>query len=214
MLYCSIITAVYASFSDSKALHVPFDILLRNSSYLNLVKSTRTFLDSQTSDTWQSALKAQDYQVCVTIIEARQLAGLNMDPVVCVQIGDQRKYTSVKESTNCPYYNEVRNKSTLSKCIGFGHKTVVKNEINDIKFFTKPLPFSELIQIIKNYNCFGKIIFQRNIIIYTFTNYFVSTNYFSYLHFQYFVFDFHMPPVMLFDKIITLSVSLSARINL
>lgn len=61
----------------------------------------------QTVDTGQTALKAQDYQVCVTIIEARQLAGLNMDPVVCVQIGDQRKYTSVKESTNCPYYNEV-----------------------------------------------------------------------------------------------------------
>lgn len=62
---------------------------------------------SQTIDTGQTALKAQDYQVCITIIEARQLAGLNMDPVVCVQIGDQRKYTSVKESTNCPYYNEV-----------------------------------------------------------------------------------------------------------
>lgn len=46
-------------------------------------------------------------QVCITIIEARHLAGLNMDPVVCVQIGDQKKYTSVKESTNCPYYNEV-----------------------------------------------------------------------------------------------------------
>ena len=43
----------------------------------------------------------------MTIIEARQLAGLNMDPVVCVQVGDQKKYTSVKESTNCPYYNEV-----------------------------------------------------------------------------------------------------------
>ncbi|KAG8232046.1 hypothetical protein J437_LFUL014433 [Ladona fulva] len=53
-----------------------------------------------------SALKAQDFQVCITVIEARQLAGLNMDPVVCVQIGDQKKYTSVKESTNCPYYNE------------------------------------------------------------------------------------------------------------
>ncbi|KAF4526880.1 hypothetical protein B566_EDAN013791 [Ephemera danica] len=75
-----------------------------------------------------SALKSQDFQVCVTVIEARQLAGLNMDPVVCVQVGDQKKYTSVKESTNCPYYNE------------------------------------------------------------------------------YFVFDFHMPPMMLFDKIITLSV--------
>ncbi|XP_060519219.1 otoferlin-like isoform X2 [Cylas formicarius] len=75
-----------------------------------------------------SALKAQDFQVCLTVIEARQLAGLNMDPVVCIQVGDQKKYTSVKESTNCPYYNE------------------------------------------------------------------------------YFVFDFHMPPVMLFDKIIQLSV--------
>lgn len=52
-------------------------------------------------------LRAQDFQVCVTIIEARQLPGLNMDPVVCIQIGDQKKYTSVKESTNCPYYNEV-----------------------------------------------------------------------------------------------------------
>ncbi|XP_047105001.1 otoferlin-like [Schistocerca piceifrons] len=81
-----------------------------------------------------AALKAQDFQLCVTVIEARQLAGLNMDPVVCVQVGDQRKYTSVKESTNCPYYNE------------------------------------------------------------------------------YFVFDFHMPPIMLFDKIITLSVLQSRNI--
>lgn len=59
----------------------------------------------------QSHLKAQDFQVCLTILEARQLAGLNMDPVVCIQVGDQKKYTSVKESTNCPYYNEVRLKS-------------------------------------------------------------------------------------------------------
>lgn len=57
-------------------------------------------------------LKSQDFQVCVTIIEARQLPGLNMDPVVCIQVGDQRKYTSVKESTNCPYYNEVRSSFT------------------------------------------------------------------------------------------------------
>jgi hypothetical protein len=60
------------------------------------------------SATQQSALKAQDFQLCLTVIEARQLAGLNMDPVVCIQVGDQKKYTSVKESTNCPYYNEVR----------------------------------------------------------------------------------------------------------
>ncbi|XP_076068132.1 otoferlin-like isoform X2 [Oratosquilla oratoria] len=83
---------------------------------------------SETVNTTPADLKAQDFQVCVTIIEARQLAGLNMDPVVCVQVGDMKKYTSVKESTNCPYYNE------------------------------------------------------------------------------YFVFDFHMAPSMLFDKIITLTV--------
>ena len=46
-------------------------------------------------------------QVCITVIEARHLAGINMDPVVCVQVGECKKYTSVKESTNCPYYNEV-----------------------------------------------------------------------------------------------------------
>ncbi|RWS06883.1 otoferlin-like isoform X3, partial [Dinothrombium tinctorium] len=81
-----------------------------------------------------SNLKPQDYQVCVTIIEARHLAGLNMDPVICVQVGDQKKFTSVKESTNCPYYNE------------------------------------------------------------------------------YFVFDFHMAPSMLFDKIITITVLHSRNI--
>ncbi|XP_065112871.1 otoferlin isoform X4 [Paramisgurnus dabryanus] len=47
-----------------------------------------------------------DYQISVTVIEARQLIGLNMDPVVCVEIGEDKKYTSMKESTNCPYYNE------------------------------------------------------------------------------------------------------------
>lgn len=58
-------------------------------------------------------LKSQDFQVCVTVIEARQLPGLNMDPVVCIQVGDQKKYTSVKESTNCPYYNEVLGERAL-----------------------------------------------------------------------------------------------------
>ncbi|XP_016133799.1 otoferlin [Sinocyclocheilus grahami] len=53
-----------------------------------------------------SAGRPVDFQISVTVIEARQLVGLNMDPVVCVEIGDEKKYTSMKESTNCPYYNE------------------------------------------------------------------------------------------------------------
>uniref|UniRef100_A0A8C1TNC6 Otoferlin n=1 Tax=Cyprinus carpio TaxID=7962 RepID=A0A8C1TNC6_CYPCA len=48
----------------------------------------------------------QNKSLHVTVIEARQLVGLNMDPVVCVEIGEEKKYTSMKESTNCPYYNE------------------------------------------------------------------------------------------------------------
>ncbi|XP_060773958.1 otoferlin isoform X1 [Neoarius graeffei] len=47
-----------------------------------------------------------DYQISIMVIEARQLVGLNMDPLVCVEIGDEKKCTSMKESTNCPYYNE------------------------------------------------------------------------------------------------------------
>lgn len=53
------------------------------------------------------------------MVEARQLVGLNMDPVVCVEIGDDKKYTSMKESTNCPYYNEVSASLSLSHSLPF-----------------------------------------------------------------------------------------------
>lgn len=75
-------------------------------------------------------LKSQDFQVCVTIIEARQLPGLNMDPVVCIQVGDQKKYTSVKESTNCPYYNEVRR-------AGWEFVSSVSSFLKRARFFNK-----------------------------------------------------------------------------
>uniref|UniRef100_A0A4W6EXE1 Otoferlin n=1 Tax=Lates calcarifer TaxID=8187 RepID=A0A4W6EXE1_LATCA len=53
-----------------------------------------------------ASVTAVTTNVSVTVIEARQLVGLNMDPMVCVEIGEDKKYTSMKESTNCPYYNE------------------------------------------------------------------------------------------------------------
>lgn len=61
----------------------------------------------QGSHTFPSGPPLSCLQVSITVIEARQLVGLNMDPVVCVEVGDDKKYTSMKESTNCPYYNEV-----------------------------------------------------------------------------------------------------------
>ena len=126
-----------------------------------------------TSDPLASSLKSQDFQVCVRVIEARQLAGLNMDPVVCVQVGDEknRKYTSVKESTNCPYYDEVCVLLTL---------------------YTTSMYLSYIpdLHIYDSSKCHSWEITWP-----------------PFSHFQYFVFDFHMAPVMLFDKIITLSVS-------
>ena len=46
-------------------------------------------------------------QIAITIIEARQLVGENIDPVVMIEIGDEKKQTTVKEGTNAPFYNEV-----------------------------------------------------------------------------------------------------------
>lgn len=45
-------------------------------------------------------------QVRVTIIQAQQLAGLDIDPVIRVDIGTESRYTGISKSTNCPYYNE------------------------------------------------------------------------------------------------------------
>ncbi|XP_075406693.1 fer-1-like protein 6 [Tenrec ecaudatus] len=51
-------------------------------------------------------VKSQTYQIAITITEARQLVGENIDPVVIIEIGDDKKQTTVKEGTNSPFYNE------------------------------------------------------------------------------------------------------------
>uniref|UniRef100_A0A3Q1FBX6 Fer-1-like protein 6 n=1 Tax=Acanthochromis polyacanthus TaxID=80966 RepID=A0A3Q1FBX6_9TELE len=45
-------------------------------------------------------------QVAINITEARQLVGENIDPSVVIEIGDEKKQTTVKEGTNAPFYNE------------------------------------------------------------------------------------------------------------
>ncbi|XP_067936812.1 otoferlin-like [Watersipora subatra] len=49
---------------------------------------------------------SQDYLVGITVVEIRKLQGLNLNPMVVVQIGDTKKKTSEKEGTNCPYFDE------------------------------------------------------------------------------------------------------------
>ncbi|XP_010766549.1 fer-1-like protein 6 [Notothenia coriiceps] len=50
--------------------------------------------------------KLQSFQIAINITEARQLVGENIDPSVVIEIGDEKKQTSVKEGTNAPFYNE------------------------------------------------------------------------------------------------------------
>ncbi|XP_026559260.1 fer-1-like protein 6 [Pseudonaja textilis] len=65
--------------------------------------SKRAKLQSKIHET---EMRAQNYQIAITIIEARQLVGENIDPVVIIEIGDEKKQTTVKEGTNTPFYNE------------------------------------------------------------------------------------------------------------
>ncbi|XP_070604365.1 fer-1-like protein 6 isoform X2 [Erythrolamprus reginae] len=65
--------------------------------------SKRAKLQSKIDET---EMKIQNYQIAITIIEARQLVGENIDPVVIIEIGDEKKQTTVKEGTNTPFYNE------------------------------------------------------------------------------------------------------------
>ncbi|XP_072101066.1 fer-1-like protein 4 isoform X1 [Mobula birostris] len=50
--------------------------------------------------------RIQNFQIAVTITEARKLIGVNIDPVVYVKVGDEKKHTATQKSTNCPFYNE------------------------------------------------------------------------------------------------------------
>ena len=43
-----------------------------------------------------------------------QFSGLDIDPVIRVQVGEQFRYTTIKKSNNNPFYNEVR---ATSRCL-------------------------------------------------------------------------------------------------
>ncbi|XP_012578359.1 PREDICTED: fer-1-like protein 6 [Condylura cristata] len=51
-------------------------------------------------------VRSQNYQIAITIIEARHLVGENIDPIVTIEVGDEKKQSSAKEGTNSPFYNE------------------------------------------------------------------------------------------------------------
>ncbi|CAF2727460.1 unnamed protein product [Rotaria sp. Silwood2] len=46
------------------------------------------------------------WQIMVNIIQGRDFAGLDINPYVCVQIGDQKRYTGVHKCNNSPFFGE------------------------------------------------------------------------------------------------------------
>lgn len=48
-----------------------------------------------------------DWQIMVHIIQGRDFAGLDINPYVTVQIGDQKHKTNAHKSSNSPYFGEV-----------------------------------------------------------------------------------------------------------
>uniref|UniRef100_A0A8B9EZX0 Fer-1 like family member 6 n=1 Tax=Amazona collaria TaxID=241587 RepID=A0A8B9EZX0_9PSIT len=80
--------------STSSCLEVPKDLFC----HLNRAKLMARIHEEE--------MKSQNFQIAITIIEARHLVGENIDPVVIIEIGDEKKQTTVKEGTNAPFYNE------------------------------------------------------------------------------------------------------------
>ncbi|XP_063311821.1 fer-1-like protein 4 [Pelobates fuscus] len=50
--------------------------------------------------------KPRNFQIAVTVIEAQKLVGVNINPVVHIKVGDEKRHTLTQKSTNCPYYNQ------------------------------------------------------------------------------------------------------------
>jgi hypothetical protein len=54
-----------------------------------------------------NAYELTEWQVMVHIIQGRDLPGLELNPYVIVEIGDQKQRTNVHKSSNSPYFGQV-----------------------------------------------------------------------------------------------------------
>ncbi|XP_062862723.1 fer-1-like protein 6 [Trichomycterus rosablanca] len=76
------------------------------SQYLSFREHVNTKRSKTVAKVLETESRPQTFQISINITEARQLVGENIDPSVVIEIGDEKKQTSVKESTNAPFYNE------------------------------------------------------------------------------------------------------------
>ena len=48
-----------------------------------------------------------EWQIMVHLIQARDLPGSDINPYICVQIADEKRYTGVQKCSNTPFFGEV-----------------------------------------------------------------------------------------------------------
>lgn len=53
------------------------------------------------------ATKMETFLITVAVLEGRHYIWMNMDSVVMVSVGGKRKYTGIRNKSDCPFYNEV-----------------------------------------------------------------------------------------------------------
>ena len=59
-----------------------------------------------------------DWQVMVHVIQGRDLPGAELNPYVCIQLAEQKRYTGVQKSSNSPFFGEVTFVILLSSSSG------------------------------------------------------------------------------------------------
>ncbi|XP_020629755.1 otoferlin-like isoform X2 [Orbicella faveolata] len=97
----------------------PFDAMLKGSEGLGSRRGSQISMHSDRSMSMKCShahprvraekkmsVREQDYQIQIRILEGRQLAGTQIDPVCTVNVGNQKKSTTIKEQTNCPFWDE------------------------------------------------------------------------------------------------------------
>ncbi len=52
--------------------------------------------------------RMQEWQIMVHVLQGRNFAGLDINPYVCVQIDNEKRFTGVHRCTNSPFFGEVR----------------------------------------------------------------------------------------------------------
>ena len=63
-----------------------------------------------------------EWQIMVHLIQARDLPGSDINPYICVQIADEKRYTGVQKCSNTPFFGEVNSRrdahgSSRSSCV-------------------------------------------------------------------------------------------------